>query len=110
MTPPPEAPDTAKMVSALLLAGALQGEVQAQAFPPGIHLGSLSGADGFRLDGAAAKDFSGVSVSTAGDRNGDGLDDLIVGALGADPNGSDSGSSDVVFGRNTVPVFKNGLE
>ena len=30
--------------------------------------------------------------------NGDGFDDLIVGADGADPNGSDSGESYVVFG------------
>ena len=38
-------------------------------------------------------------MSGAGDVNGDGLDDLIVGALGADPNGEDSGQSYVVFGK-----------
>jgi Ca2+-binding RTX toxin-like protein len=46
------------------------------------------------------------SVSSAGDVNGDGFDDLIVGAFGADPNGSSSGSSYVVFGRN----FTGGVE
>ena len=71
-----------------------------QSFAASIALGSLDGTDGFRLDGAATGDRSGNSVSAAGDVNGDGIDDLIVGAYGADPNGPDSGSSYVVFGSN----------
>ena len=38
-------------------------------------------------------------MSAAGDVNGDGFDDLIIGASGADPNGADSGASYVVFGK-----------
>jgi len=91
----------ARMVSALLLSGAISAAAQAQAFPPSINLGSLSGADGFRLDGVAVSDNSGLSVNAAGDINGDGLGDLIVGAWAADPNGGQSGSSYVVFGQST---------
>jgi hypothetical protein len=38
---------------------------------------------GFVINGEAALDWSGWSVSSAGDVNGDGLDDLIVGASNA---------------------------
>ena len=68
-------------------------------FASAIDLSSLDGTTGFRLDGEAADDRSGFSVSDAGDVNGDGFDDLIVGAYGADPNGNSSaGSSYVLFG------------
>jgi len=43
-------------------------------------LSALDGANGFRLDGIGAGDWSGRSVASAGDVNGDGYDDLIVGA------------------------------
>ena len=55
--------------------------------------------DGFVINGVDAGDTSGVSVSGAGDINGDGLDDLIIGARAAAPNGSGSGASYVVFGK-----------
>ncbi|OJA03706.1 integrin alpha, partial [Bathymodiolus thermophilus thioautotrophic gill symbiont] len=43
-------------------------------------------AQGFVMNGESAGDESGYSASSAGDVNGDGLDDLIVGAYQADPN------------------------
>ncbi len=72
---------------------------KASGFSSTLNLNSLNGTDGFRLDGAAADDISGISVSSAGDINGDGFDDVIIGASGADPNGLGSGSSYVVFGK-----------
>ena len=70
-------------------------------WPSSIELSSLNGANGFKLDGEAADDWSGWSVSAAGDVNGDGIADLIVGAPYAVPSGrSDAGRSYVVFGHN----------
>jgi Ca2+-binding RTX toxin-like protein len=61
----------------------------------------LNGANGFRISGVAAGDRSGYSVASAGDINGDGIDDMIIGARFADANGADSGSAYVVFGRTS---------
>ena len=70
------------------------------------NLSDLNGVNGFVLNGVDDSDFSGESVSSAGDFNGDGVDDLIIGAPDADPNGnSRAGESYVVFGR----VLCNGL-
>ena len=68
-------------------------------FPANIDLSSLDGTNGFRLSGVAADDRSGFSVASAGDVNGDGFADLIVGAYAADPHGGCSGASYVVFGK-----------
>ena len=64
-----------------------------------INLADLDGSNGFRLDGVTEYDYSGSSVSDIGDINGDGFDDIVVGAPGADPNGADSGAGYVVFGK-----------
>ena len=88
------------LLAALGLAG--WAPTSAADFPPTLGLSTLDGTNGFRLNGVATGDRSGVAVSSAGDVNGDGLADLLIGADGADPNGSLSGASYVVFGRNTV--------
>ncbi|NRA58132.1 MAG: FG-GAP repeat protein, partial [Phycisphaerales bacterium] len=76
-------------------------DAAAGGFPAALQLADLNGATGFRLDGVADDDASGWSVAPAGDVNGDGIDDLIVGANAADPGGRRSaGTAYVVFGRD----------
>ncbi|MEH1837655.1 MAG: hypothetical protein V7L20_02550 [Nostoc sp.] len=76
-------------------------------FSPTFNLSSLNGANGFAINGINQLDYSGNSVSSAGDVNDDGIADLIIGASGADPNGDSSGQSYVVFGKSTgfSPTF-----
>lgn len=66
--------------------------------PAVINLSSLDGANGFVLNGITAGNNSGLSVCDAGDVNGDGIDDLIIGANGA---ASSAGESYVVYGSST---------
>ncbi|ADJ27937.1 integrin alpha [Nitrosococcus watsonii] len=69
-------------------------------FPSTLELSALDGSNGFIINGIAAGDYSGISVSGAGDVNGDGFDDLVIGAPSASPNIDHSGQSYVVFGTN----------
>ena len=83
------------------------------AFPAVFELGSLhpaaggDGSQGFIVNGIDAFDSSGGSfhgggsgVSEAGDINGDGIDDLLIGARAAGPEGeSYTGESYLIFGR-----------
>ncbi len=79
--------------------------------PNGTNSGSaraFSGVDGailYTFNGDSAGDYFGWSVCGAGDVNNDGFDDLVVGAVFDDPNGTNSGSARVCSGVDGVVLY-----
>ena len=79
----------------------LNGDPGISSVQASYSLADLDGTDGFVLMGIDAYDRSGSSVSNAGDVNGDGYDDILIGAGYADPNGdAQAGETYVVFGKS----------
>ncbi len=85
--------------------------VYGQATPdvPDLDLASLAGVTttktvrGFRIDGAIQDDELGSTVAGAGDVNGDGIGDVLIGAPGAgNEMRNDSGSAYVVYGSKAL--------
>src|SRR5215510_1561025 len=79
---------------------------KAAGFAAQIDLAAVAGGSGgFVIHGQDAGDFSGLSVSAAGDVNGDGFDDLIIGAPGGDGPGNTrnyAGDTYVLFGSGAI--------
>ena len=93
------------------------------------NLDELTNLQGFRFSAGSQVRYEGYSISSAGDFNGDGYDDLIVGA--PETNETSSGYAGIVFGKasgwsdlvwetdlqevsnptdsNTYPFLANGL-
>jgi hypothetical protein len=79
----------------------------ASGFDPVIALndvGTVGGAAGAQFQGDAFRDYAGRSVAGLGDINGDGYDDIAIGASGADSNGVNSGTAYIVFGGPSGPT------
>jgi len=67
-------------------------------YTPGIDVTALDGSNGFRIDGAPAD--MAEAVDGIGDFNGDGFDDLIVGAPGALKEGVErKGAAYIIYGQ-----------
>ena len=77
---------------------------KADGFATNIQLAAMTGADGFRISGVEAKSYLGSSVNSAGDLNGDGFDDIVVGSIGSAAGGKYSGVAYVIFGKSTFGV------
>ena len=76
-------------------------------FPASIDLTALDGTDGFRLDGETEEDRAGAALAGVGDINGDGYDDVLIGAPEATLAGRVfAGAGFVLYGRDaTVEPF-----
>ena len=74
---------------------------QAGGFAASIDVSTLDGNNGFALLGIDNLDLAGATLqASAGDINGDGFGDLVIGASGGDPGGdSNAGETYVVFGH-----------
>jgi hypothetical protein len=59
---------------------------------------------GATFNGLESGDLTGSSISTAGDVNGDGLDDLLIATPYADAAGNNRGQSYLVYGRRESHV------
>jgi len=113
-------------------AGAVVGDVNGDGFDdivvgaPGLDPGGMADAGGvylyfggvelndptatpsyLLLTGEAASDAAGKSVSAAGDVNGDGMDDFLIGAPDA-PGGTGSGKAYLVFGDPGMKIYGPG--
>ncbi|MDQ0463374.1 Ca2+-binding RTX toxin-like protein [Caulobacter ginsengisoli] len=72
---------------------------KASGFPAFLGVGGLDGTSGAIFHGGGGgAERAGTQASSAGDINGDGYDDLIIGAWAADTPGVDAGQAYVVFG------------
>ena len=96
---------------AYVLFGSLDGFGSGAMAPEVVTLADLSGDAGFVIVGENPGDRVGISVSSAGDINGDGLSDLLIGAPGNDDGGDFAGQAYVVFGtRNGFGVDAEGRQ
>ena len=76
-----------------------------------VNLDTLDGTNGFKINGESAYAYAGLTVSSAGDVNGDGFSDIIVSASDDSQSAQQAGASYVVFGRlPNAPVNRTGTD
>jgi len=69
---------------------------------------NLSNSDASFM-GEDENDMAGYAISGAGDVNGDGYDDILIGAYGDDDGGSSAGQTYLIYGRSTGWMMDVGL-
>jgi hypothetical protein len=80
------------------------GTAGSQAGAVFLGYGLLSGdvdlaAQGAMFLGENARDWAGISVAGAGDVDGNGMDDILIGAYGFDENGSNAGAAYLILSQ-----------
>ncbi|MBV0914226.1 Hint domain-containing protein [Anianabacter salinae] len=86
--------------SDLAVADAADGSTDGVIDLDNANVSSGGGFAGYQFIGTEGSDSAGISVSSAGDVDGDGFDDLIIGAINADGGGSNSGEAYLLFGAD----------
>lgn len=90
-------------VAYLVLGSALQGVTGE------LDLRTLGPDEAIRIEGLDANDGFGFAVASGGDVDGDGIDDLLIGARGADPNGRNlAGETYVIPGALLLEELASG--
>lgn len=80
----------------------------ADSFPSVFETNTLNGHNGFTINGLSSGDRLGYSVSGIGDINGDGKNDIIIGAPKASPNNLiNAGQAYVIFGSTSFQSYFN---
>jgi VCBS repeat-containing protein len=71
-----------------------------------LDVGTLVGTNGLVINGFNQNDLAGTSIAGGFDFDGDGANDLLIGAPGFDNDigGSEAGAAYIVYGTTTVPV------
>ncbi len=67
--------------------------------PADLTLSTMSAGQGAAITGEDPMDYAGKDAAGIGDVNADGIPDIGVGAASAEPNGTQSGSAYVVYGK-----------
>ncbi len=65
-----------------------------------VNVDSMLSSTGYTIYGAINSDFAGHAIDTAGDFDGDGIDDIVIGTWVEDTGGGDAGAAWIVYGTS----------